>query len=85
MGGGGVGEGGGGGGGGGLHCLRCVLCCVKGSIDLPPLLFLSYPPVCLFLCVCLPLLLHPSFYSLTFAAVGTNLAKMEPLPHFFLN
>lgn len=67
-----------------LHCLRCVLSCVKGSIDLlPPFLF--YPPVCLFLCVCLPLRLHPSFYSLTFAAVGTNLAKMEPLPHFFLN
>lgn len=64
--------------GGCLHCLRC---CVKGNFF--PLFF--YPPVCLFLRVCLLLLLHPSFYSHTFAAVGTNLAKMEPLPHFFLN
>lgn len=70
--------------GGCLHCLRHVLCGVKGSIDLLPL-FLFYPPVCLFLHVYLALLVHLSFYPLTFAAVGTNLAKMEPLPHFFLN
>lgn len=38
-----------------------------------------------FSAVCLSLLLHSSIYPLTFAAVGTNLAKMEPLPHFFLN
>lgn len=61
----------------------CPMLCQRKDRSLSSFLF--YPPVCLFLHVCLPLLLHPSIYSLTFAAVGTNLAKMEPLPHFFLN
>lgn len=72
-------------GGGCLHCLRCVLCCVKGSIDLFPLFFCLIL-LCVFFSVSASLYSSiPHFIPLTFAAVGTNLAKMEPLPHFFLN
>lgn len=41
-----------------LHCLRCVLCCVKGSIDLFPLFFVLSS--CVSFSLCLPPFTPPS-------------------------